>query len=93
MSDFQPRPNAGSLGNNYQKKSEAHPDFKGSVFIEKDYLIDLIKNRTDVLVEIKLSGWKKQDKNGKPFVSVQVDTFVPKERQDAAPTEEKDPWL
>ena len=90
MNEFQPRPNTGSLINNYQKKSENQADFKGSLFVDKDLLIELIKNRNDQLIEIKLGGWKKADKNGKPMVSMQVDTWKPQERQDAPP--QKDPW-
>ena len=90
-STYQPRANAGNLINNYQKKQENHADFKGSVYIDKDLLIELVKNRTSELVEIKLAGWKKLDKNGKPCVSLQIDTWKPQERQDA-PAQEKDPW-
>lgn len=92
MSDYQPRPNTGSLINNYNKKSENHADFQGSLYVDKDLLIELIKNRTDQLIEIKLGGWKKLDKNGKPMVSIQVDTWKPRERQDAPVNKEKDPW-
>jgi len=34
---------------------------------------------------------KKLDKNGKPCVSLQIDTWKPQERQDA-PVQQKDPW-
>lgn len=90
MNDFVQRPNSGTLWTNKFKKHEKASDFKGSVFIDKDLLVELLGSRTSELVEIKLDGWKGKDKNGNPYVSVKVDTWKPKERQDA-PTE-KDPW-
>lgn len=87
---YQPRANAGNLINNYNKKAENHADFKGSIYIDKDMLIELVKNRTSELIEIKLGGWKKLDKNGKPCVSLQVDTWKPKEKQ--IDQQQKDPW-
>lgn len=90
MSDFQPRPNSGALFNNNYKKHEKAPDFKGSVFLDKDMLIELVKNRTSELIEVKLDGWKKLDKNGKHMVSVSVDTYKKPEEQQSL---EQDPWL
>lgn len=88
MSDFQQRPNKGSMFPNKWKKNDNHPDFKGSVFIDKDLLIELVKNRTSELIEVKLDAWKKVDKNGNPWLSMSVDTYKKQET-----TEEKDPWL
>ena len=88
MNDFVQKLNVGFLFNNNYKKHEKAPDFKGSVLIDKDLLVELVKNRTSDLVEIKLDGWKKLDKNGKPMVSLSVDTYKKPEAQ-----EEKDPWL
>ena len=89
MSDYQQRPNKGSMFVNKWKKSDSHPDFKGSVHIDKDMLIELVKNRTSELIEIKLDAWKKATKDGKPWLSLSVDTYKKQEQQ----TEEKDPWL
>ena len=91
-STYQPRVNSGTLINNYNKTAETHADFKGSIYIDKDLLIELVKNRTSELIEVKLAGWKKLDKNGKPCVSLQVDTWKPQERQDAPEQSQKDPW-
>jgi hypothetical protein len=69
------------------KKTEKSPDFYGSISIDKDLLIELVKNRTSELVEVKLSAWKKATKDGQPWLSLSVDTY---KRQEAQP--EKDPW-
>ena len=83
-------PNSGSLVPSTIRKSEKSPDFFGSIKIDPAYLRDLIA-KSDGLVEIKLSGWKRQSKAGNNFLSIAVDTFV---KKDAAPAkrEEKDPW-
>lgn len=87
MNEYVPKPNTGVLFNNNYKKHDKAPDFKGSIKIDKDLLIELVKNRTSELIEIKLDGWKKLDKNGKPMVSLSVDTYKKPEAQD-----QKDPW-
>lgn len=82
-------PNSGSLVPSTIRKSDKSPDFFGSIKIDPAYLRDLLQ-KSDGLVEIKLSGWKRQSKAGNNFLSIAVDTFV---KKDAAPKrEEKDPW-
>lgn len=84
-------PNSGSLFPSTVRKSEKSPDFFGSIKIDPAYLKDLM-SKADGLVEVKLSGWKRESKTGNKFVSLAVDTFV---KQGAAPApkqEEKDPW-
>ena len=86
MNDFVQKPNKGSMFLNKWKKGDNHPDFKGSVYINKDLLIELVKNRNNELIEIKLDAWKKATKDGKPWLSMSVDTY---KKQEAT---EKDPW-
>lgn len=88
MSDFKPMPNKGSMFINKYKKHEKAPDFRGSVFVDKDLLIDIVKNRTSELVEIKLDAWKGVTKDNQPWISLSVDTY--KKPEEAAA--EKDPW-
>jgi uncharacterized protein (DUF736 family) len=50
--------NRGVLFREYEKESEKHPDYKGSINIEgKDYW---------------LSGWKQQSKKGANYLSLSV---------------------
>jgi hypothetical protein len=83
-------PNSGSLFPSTIRKSDKSPDFFGSIKLDPAYLQDLM-SKSDGLVEIKLSGWKRESKTGNRFLSIAVDTFV---KKDAAPIkeEEKDPW-
>lgn len=87
MNDFVRKPNTGSLFLKKNKKHDKQPDFDGSISIDKDLLIELVKNRTSELVEIKLNAWKGTTKNGDPWLSLTVDTFKPQPKE-----EEKDPW-
>ena len=83
-------PNSGSLFPSTIRKSDKSPDFFGSIKLDPAYLKDLM-SKSDGLVEVKLSGLKRESKTGNRFVSIAVDTFV---KKDAAPAkqEEKDPW-
>jgi hypothetical protein len=74
--------NKGTLWYSEDKKSPAAPDFKGSVKLDKHYLLKLIDESTSGLVEVKLDGWRKKvvTKFGEKFViSVQLNTWKPEE--------------
>ena len=90
MTGYTQKPNKGSIFVNKYKKHEKAPDFRGSVFVDKDYLQNLIDNRNDVLIEIKLDAWKGVTKDNQPWLSLSVDTY--KKQEDSAPPAEKDPW-
>ena len=89
MSDFTQTPNTGRLMPAKEKKHEKAPDFWGSVHLDKDLLIDLVKNRTSELIEIKLDGWKSQSQAGNHYLSLKVNTWKPENK--SAPAS-KDPW-
>ena len=89
MSDYVQTPNTGRLMPAKEKKNEKAPDFWGSVYINKDLLIELVKNRTDELVEIKLDGWKSQSKAGNHYLSLKINTWKPENQSTQKP---KDPW-
>ena len=86
MNDFVQKPNKGSMFLNKWKKGDSHPDFKGTIHVDKDLLVDMIKNRNNELIEIKIDAWKKATKDGKPWLSLSVDTYKKQENK------EKDPW-
>lgn len=84
-------PNSGSLFPSTIRKSDKSPDFFGSIKLDPAYLKDLM-SKSDGLVEVKLSGWKRESKTGNRFVSIAVDTFVKKDAAPAPKKEEADPW-
>lgn len=75
MSDYKPNPDSGNLHATLSKKSEKSPDYFGEIAIN-------LKDTTNIRVEdgltiVKLSGWKKQSKAGKTYLSLAVSRFVP----------------
>ena len=75
---YKPYPDSGSLRATQSKKTPKSPDYFGTISIN---LKDLTNIKTeDGLTVIKLSGWKKVAKNGKTFLSLAVDRYVPKQQ-------------
>jgi hypothetical protein len=76
--DFQAKPDTGSMFATQSKKTPKSPDYFGTFHID-------LKNMTNIksengLTVIKISGWKKVAKNGKTFLSLSVDRFVPQQQ-------------
>lgn len=89
MSDkqYKPYPDSGSLRASQTKKGPKSPDYWGSIAIN---LKDLTNVQTvDGLTVVKLSGWKKQDSQGKTYLSIAVDRFVPEQRSTARPSQKE----
>jgi hypothetical protein len=75
---YKPYPDSGSLRASQTKKGPKSPDYWGNIAIN---LKDLTNIQTvDGLTVIKLSGWKKQDSQGRTYLSISVDRFVPEQR-------------
>jgi hypothetical protein len=74
-------PNSGVLFAAKAKKSPKAPDYYG------DFLLDLstVKVRPDNKVEFKLSGWKKESKAGKTYLSLSVNTYEKEEDRSQDP--------
>jgi len=87
-------PNKGSLFPSTVRKSDKSPDFFGSIKVDRSYLRDLMDKHTEDLIEIKLSGWKRESKTGNRFLSLAVDTYVKPEGATAPviKSQQKDPW-
>lgn len=68
----------GSLFANDKKQSENSPDYTGKVKWGG--------------VERRLAGWKKKSRDGKPFLSVQMSDFQPRDgQQQSAPQDDVPP--
>ena len=75
MSDYKPYPDSGKLMASATKKGAKSPDYWGEIAVN---LKDATNIHTeDGLTIIKLSGWKKQDRNGKTYLSLGVNRYVP----------------
>lgn len=87
-SDKQARPDSGALMASTTKRSEKSPDYWGELAID-------VKNLTNVKTEnglliFRLSGWKKQAKSGKTYLSLAIDRFVPEGAKQPARRQEED---
>jgi hypothetical protein len=75
MTVYKAYPDGGSLRASQSKKGPKSPDYWGDISIN---LKDMTNIKTeDGLTVVKLSGWKKVDKQGKTYLSISVDRFVP----------------
>ena len=78
MSDYQAKPDTGSMFATQTKKTPKSPDYFGTIHLN---MKDLTNIKTeDGLTVVKISGWKKVAKNGKTFLSLAVDRFVPQQQ-------------
>ena len=54
---FEPKPNKGILWPNDYKTTDAHPNVKGDIHLERDLLNALMIKNPDGLIKISISGW------------------------------------
>lgn len=66
---YSPRDNSGSLFENHEKKTDKHPDYKGSVRVNG--------------VDFWVSAWDKTSKTGKQFISLSVTPKQPASEDEA----------
>jgi hypothetical protein len=76
--EYQAKPDSGSLFATQSKKTPKSPDYFGTIHLN-------MKDMTNIKIEdgitvVKISGWKKVAKNGKTFLSIAVDRFVPQQQ-------------
>jgi hypothetical protein len=79
-------PNSGALFPNKNKNSDAHPNVRGNVKIERGLLKELMAESDGELIEIEISGWTKEFKGGK-FLSLKV---AKPYKKNAAPAQDDD---
>lgn len=78
---FKPYPDGGSLHAVASKKSVNGKDYFGEIAINLNDKTN-VRTTPEGLTIVKLSGWKKVSKNnGKTYLSLSVDRYVPKEAQ------------
>jgi len=85
---YKPYPDSGSLRASSVKKGPKSPDYWGNIAIN-------LKDGTNITTEdgltvVKLSGWKKVDSQGKTYLSISVDRFVPKQASEGRQTRQED---
>jgi hypothetical protein len=77
--EYKAYPDSGSLRSSTSKKGPKSPDYWGNIAIN---LKDMTNIKTeDGLTIVKLSGWKKVGKDGKTYLSIGVDRYVPEQKR------------
>lgn len=90
---YEQKPNKGNLWLNKYKKTDSQPVLRGSVFVDKVLLEDLINKSKGHLVEIALAGWNEKTNAGDPYISLQAsEPYKKEDQQQIKQTEEKQPW-
>jgi hypothetical protein len=78
--EYKPYKDSGDLRAAQTKTGPKSPDYFGNLSIN---LKDMTAIKTvDGLTVLKLSGWKKVDTQGKTYLSLAVDRFVPQAQSD-----------
>jgi hypothetical protein len=82
---YQPKPDSGTLKATLSKAKDVSPDYWGDIHINmNDMTAVKVENGLTVF---KLSGWKRIDKNGKTYLSLSVNRWVPQDQAAPAPQE------
>jgi hypothetical protein len=82
-------PNSGSLWPAKERKSDKHPNLRGSIKMDPDLLQEMINQSGGGLVEIDLGGWTKEY-NGKKFISLKGGMPYKKDQPQAAKDDDQD---
>lgn len=89
MNDYKPNPNTGNLTKNQRKTEDKHPDLRGEVFVSRQ-LLELLLEKPDDLIEIKLAAWTKISKAGNKYLSLQASAPYDKPQTKEPPSEEEE---
>ena len=88
---YENRPNTGTLFINQKKTTENQPDLRGTVYVDRTMIENLLKKGTP-LVELSLAAWNKESAKGVVYLSLAVsEPYVPQQTS-AQPSTEKQPW-
>ena len=88
MSDYVPNPNTGTLWPN-KKTSEKHPDVRGDIFIDRDFIEKLLRSSKEDLIKVQVAGWTKMGA-GKKYLSLRLSEPYVKEEPRQSSIDESD---
>lgn len=78
--DFQPKTGFALFGNKH-KTDDKHPDRRGQITLTGEVLSYIRDNAHKGVVELDLSGWDKQSKNGDDYIRGSINVQRPKDGQ------------
>jgi hypothetical protein len=54
---YTPKPNKGTLWPNDNKREAKHPDLRGDIYLDRDFLKDQLDTQDTDLIKIQIAGW------------------------------------
>ena len=84
---FIPKANTGTLWPNDKKKTETHPDVRGDLHLDRDFIKAMMMKHPEGLIKISVAGWKKEI-NGKECVSMKASEPYVKPQAPIVPDED-----
>lgn len=84
---YENKPNTGKLFHQKVKKNPKSPDYTGELLIDIETLE--VKNGK---AKVRLAGWKKTSEKGNTYLSLNIDTFKPKNEQAPEVQDEEEPF-
>lgn len=71
---FIPKPNTGTMWQNDKKATDSHPDWRGDIHLDQDFLKQMME-KSDGLVKLQVSAWDNKNRLSlsvsAPFVKVE----------------------
>jgi hypothetical protein len=88
---YQNKPNTGKLFVNEYKEKDSHPDRKGSLYLDREFLAKMLE-QTDELVVVEITAWENVSATGKEYLGLKVQApRVVKEKPEAKPEAKPEP--
>ena len=81
--EYKPYPDGGVIRATQIKKHPKAPDYWGEIAINLKDMTNI--KVVDGLTIVKIGGWKRKDTQGKTFLSLAVDRFVPEQMPTSRP--------
>ena len=84
---YENKPNTGKLFHQKVKKNPKATDYTGEILVDLNTL-EVSGNK----IKLRLAGWKKTSEKGNTYLSLNVDTFKPKNEEAPEVQDEEDPF-
>ena len=68
---YQNKPNTGKLFVNEYKERDVHPDRKGTLYLDREFLAKMLEQPDDLVV-VEISAWENVSATGKEYLGLKV---------------------
>ena len=76
---YQNKPNTGKLFVNEYKERDVHPDRKGTLYLDREFLKKMLEQPDDLVI-VEISAWENVSSTGKEYLGLKVQE--PRERKE-----------